>query len=174
MEASGGSRSPFVAVELSLSARYGFHRDELYFIAGGRRLAFGYVDQPPMAPLLTRFATILFGTSPTAVRVFPALVGGAVVVGTGLTTGALGGGRFAQLLAALAMACTPFMLASAHLAGTTVYDLAAWTFTIWFVLRAVVSAAHAVGWRPVLWPGRSGEQGPRSSSSRWRSSSGSW
>jgi 4-amino-4-deoxy-L-arabinose transferase-like glycosyltransferase len=127
-----------VVVELAVSARYGFHRDELYFIAAGHHPAFGYVDQPPLAPLLTRVGTLASSTSPTAVRVVPALVGGAVVVGTGLTAGALGGRRFAQLLAALAMACAPITLGSAHLAGTTVYDLAAWTFTLWFVLRAVV------------------------------------
>ena len=131
-----------MTLELAVSARYGFHRDELYFMAAGRHLAFGYVDQPPVAPLLTRIGTTLFGTSPTAVRVFPALAGGAVVVGTGATAGALGGNRFAQLLAALAMACSPILLGSAHLAGTTVYDLAAWTFTIWFVLRAVVHGRH--------------------------------
>jgi hypothetical protein len=127
-----------VAVELAVSARYGFHRDELYFIAAGHHPAFGYVDQPPFAPLLTRLDTALFGTSPTAVRVVPALAGGAVVVGAGLTVRVLGGGRYAQLLAAIAMACTPIVLGSAHLAGTTVFDLVAWTFTIWFVLLAVV------------------------------------
>ena len=128
----------FVALELGVSARYGVHRDELYFIVAGRHPAFGYVDQPPIAPLITRLATAVFGTSPTAVRIVPAVVGGAVVVGTGLTAGVLGGGRFAQLLAAVAMASSPILLGSAHLAGTTVYDLAAWTFTFLFVLRSVV------------------------------------
>ncbi len=128
----------FVAVELAFSPRYGFHRDELYFIVAGRHPAFGYVDQPPIAPMLTRLATGLLGTGPVAVRVLPALAGGAVVVGTGLTARELGGGRFAQVLAAIAMACAPILLGSAHLAGTTVFDLVAWTFTILFVLRAVV------------------------------------
>jgi len=134
-----------VALELAVSARYGFHRDELYFIVSGRHPAFGYVDQPPLAPLLTRIGTGLFGTDPTAVRVVPALVGGAVVLGTGHTARSLGGGRFAQLLAAVAMACTPIVLAAAHLAGTTVYDLAAWTFTIWLVVRATVGG-HRHSW----------------------------
>jgi len=127
-----------VALELAVSARYGFHRDELYFIVAGRHPALGYVDQPPLAPLIARLATSALGTSPTAVRIVPALVGGAVVVGAGLTARTLGGGRFAQVLAPVATACAPVVLASAHLAGTTVFDLAAWTFTIWFVLRAVV------------------------------------
>ncbi len=127
----------FVVVELAVSARYGFHRDELYFVVAGRHLAAGYVDQPPLAPLLTRLATILFGTSPSAVRVFPALAGGGVVVAAAVTAGLLGGGRRAQLLAAVAMGCAPVTLAAAHLANTTVYDMLAWSAIVACVLSAV-------------------------------------
>src|SRR5580704_8933519 len=67
-----------VALELAVSGRYGFMQDELYFIEAGRHLAFGYVDQPPLAPLLTRVTDVL-GVTPTAVRIVPALAGGAVV-----------------------------------------------------------------------------------------------
>ena len=56
-----------MAAELAVSGRYGFLQDELYFIEAGRHLAFGYVDQPPLAPLLTRVTGIL-GVSPTAIR----------------------------------------------------------------------------------------------------------
>ena len=69
----------FVAVELAVSGRYGFMQDELYFVEASRHLAFGYVDQPPLTPLLTRVAE-LPGLSPTAIRIIPALAGGAVVV----------------------------------------------------------------------------------------------
>src|SRR5580693_8621424 len=68
----------FVAVELAVSGRYGFQQDELYFLVAGHHLAFGYVDQPPLAPLLTRI-TDIFGVSPTAIRIIPALAGGAMV-----------------------------------------------------------------------------------------------
>ena len=54
-------------------------QDELYFVEASRHLAFGYVDQPPLTPLLTRVAE-LPGLSPTAIRIIPALAGGAVVV----------------------------------------------------------------------------------------------
>ena len=66
----------FVAVELAVSGRYGFQQDELYFIVAGRHLAFGYVDQPPLVPLLSRITDVL-GVSPTAIRIIPALAGGA-------------------------------------------------------------------------------------------------
>jgi 4-amino-4-deoxy-L-arabinose transferase-like glycosyltransferase len=135
----------FVLLELAVSWRYGFHRDELYFIAAGRRLGFGYVDQPPLAPLLTRVGILLFGVSPTAIRIAPALAGGGVVVMGGLTARALGGRVAAQVLAGVAVACAPVTLAAAHLANTTIYDLLAWSAIVLLVIVAVN------GGRPSLW-----------------------
>ena len=71
----GGAALLLVAVEFAVAARYGYHRDELYFLACARHLAWGYVDQPPLVPAVARLATALFGSSVVALRVFPALAG---------------------------------------------------------------------------------------------------
>ena len=114
----------FVAVELAVSGRYGFQQDELYFIVAGRHLAFGYVDQPPIVPLLTRITGIL-GVSPTAVRIIPALASGAVVVMAARFAALFGGGRFGQVLAALATACAPVVIGATHIGNTTPIELLA-------------------------------------------------
>jgi 4-amino-4-deoxy-L-arabinose transferase-like glycosyltransferase len=125
----------FVAFELAISARYGFHRDELYFLACARHLAWGYVDQPPLVPAVAWLATHTLGTSPTALRVFPALAGGATVFITALMARELGGGRDAQVLAALAAATSPEVLAALHLLSTTAFDLFFWSAICLLVLR---------------------------------------
>jgi len=127
----------FVAVELALSGRYGFLQDELYFIEAGRHLAFGYVDQPPLVPLLTRVTAVL-GVSPTAVRIVPALAGGAVVVIAARLAVLFGAGRLGRILAALTTACAPLVLALAHLGITESSDLLAWAVVLLCVTTALL------------------------------------
>ena len=72
-------------------------------------LAFGYVDQPPLAVLLAR-ATDIFGVHPAAIRILPALAGGAITVIAARLAALFGGGRAARVLAALAIAIAPVIL----------------------------------------------------------------
>ena len=151
----------FVAVELAVSGRYGFMQDELYFVEAGRHLAFGYVDQPPLTPLLTRISEIA-GLSPTAMpRVIPALAGGAVVVAAARFAALFGAGRLGRVLAALTMACAPVLLAADHVDNTTPLDLLAWTAVLLCATTALLR--HRPRWwleRRRRGRDRAGEQQP--------------
>jgi 4-amino-4-deoxy-L-arabinose transferase-like glycosyltransferase len=123
------------AALLSLSGLYGFHRDELYFLDAGRHIQGGYVDQPAVVPLLARLSSSVFGVSLPGLRLWPALAGFATVIVAGLTARELGGQRRAQLLAAVAAATMPAVLAIDHLLGPTAIDLLVWATLALLVLR---------------------------------------
>src|SRR5215510_11390442 len=92
------------AVEMAVSARYGYVRDELYFLSAGHHLAFGYVDQPALTPLLARLSAVLSGNTLIGLRVIPALGLAALVLLTAAMGRLLGAGRTGQVLAAIATA----------------------------------------------------------------------
>ena len=85
-----------------VSTNYGYFRDELYYIEAGRRLAFGYVDFPPLVALVARFLDVVAGDALWTIHLVPALATAQIVLLTGLMSRELGGGHFAQALAALA------------------------------------------------------------------------
>jgi 4-amino-4-deoxy-L-arabinose transferase-like glycosyltransferase len=125
------------ALLLAFAGRYGYHRDELYFLRAGRELAFGYVDQPPLTPLLARAMDELFPGSLVGLRLPSALAAGLLVLVTGLIAREFGGGRTAQLLAAASMAVSSVLLIVGHLLSTTTPDLLAWTVLSWLLVRAL-------------------------------------
>jgi hypothetical protein len=127
----------FVAVELAVSGRYGFQQDELYFLVAGHHLALGYVDQPPLAVLLTRITDVL-GVNPTAIRIIPALCGGAVVVIAARQAALFGAGRLGRVIAALVMACAPVLLGAVHIGNTTPLDMLAWAAVLVCVSTALL------------------------------------
>ncbi len=89
---------------------YGFFIDEFYYIACANNPAAGYVDHPPLAPLLLTMFQFFFGDSIYAVRILPALAASASVFYTGIITKEIGGGKYAQLLAACSMATSPIII----------------------------------------------------------------
>jgi 4-amino-4-deoxy-L-arabinose transferase-like glycosyltransferase len=92
-----------LAIHLPAIAHYGYFRDELYYIACAKHLAWGYVDQPPLSIALLAAVRGLFGDSLIAIRLLPLLAGVATVVLAGRLARELGGGRYALGLAALAV-----------------------------------------------------------------------
>jgi hypothetical protein len=123
-----------VVVLLAVSGAYGFHGDEMYYVVAGQHPAFGYVDQPPLTPLLSAGSVALLGATPTAVRVLPSLEMGLVVVLVALVCRDMGGARRAQVLAACTAALSGY-LGAGHLNTTTDPDLLAWALVVWLLVR---------------------------------------
>jgi 4-amino-4-deoxy-L-arabinose transferase-like glycosyltransferase len=123
------------ALLIAVSGRYGYHRDELYFIQSGRHLAWGYPDQPPLVPLIARLMTDLAPGSLVLLRLPSALAAGLLVVFTALLTRELGGGRTAQVLAGAVVAIAPVITGASHLLSTTTFDLPAWALLCLILLR---------------------------------------
>jgi hypothetical protein len=113
-------------LHLATSGQYGFFRDELYYIAASEHLDFGYVDYPPFVALVTAVTRRLLGGSLFALHFFPAVAGATVVLLTGLMARELGGGRFAQGLAALAAVVAPGFLALNAVLTMDAFDQLFW------------------------------------------------
>lgn len=123
------------ALLIAFSGRYGYHRDELYFLAGGRHLAWGYPDQPPLVPVIARLMSDLAPASLVVFRLPSAAASAALVVVTGLIARELGAERAAQALAAICIAVAPLVIGAGHLLSTTTFDLPAWALVSWLIVR---------------------------------------
>ncbi len=130
----GSAIAATIVVLAATSAQYGFHRDELYFLM--LKPAWGYVDQPPLTPLLARAATTLFGDTPTAARIPAMVLMGLGVLIAALTARELGAGRAAQTLAAWGFATAAIPMLSGHLIITATVDFPLWALVLLFVTRA--------------------------------------
>jgi Dolichyl-phosphate-mannose-protein mannosyltransferase len=106
----------------------------MYYIVAGQHPALGYVDQPPLTPLLSAASVTVLGVSPTAVRVLPALELALVVVLVALMARDLGGSRRAQVLAAITAALSGY-LAGGHLDTTSEPDLLARAVILWLLVK---------------------------------------
>jgi 4-amino-4-deoxy-L-arabinose transferase-like glycosyltransferase len=115
-----------LVIHLLTSSNYGYFRDEFYYIAASKHLAFGYVDFPPFIALLTAFVRFTLGDSLLALHFFPALAGAGVIVLTGLMARQLGAGPFGQLLAALAVLVAPVYLGTNALLTMDSFDQLVW------------------------------------------------
>ena len=131
-----------VAVLVATSTRYGYHRDELYFIVAGSHAAPGYPDQPPLVPLLS-WSMHAIAPSLLLLRTPSALVAGATTLLAALIAREVGGGTRAQIIAAACTATAGFALAVSHLVSTTTYDLLSTTLLGWLAIRAVIRQSGA-------------------------------
>ena len=124
-------------IPLFLFPEYGYFRDEFYYIACAKRLAFGYVDHPPLAPFLLRLVLLTFGDSLLAIRLLPSLSGALTVFLTGYMARQLGAGKFAQSTAALAMALSPIFLGMHGFFSMNPFESLFWTACVSVIITLI-------------------------------------
>jgi hypothetical protein len=127
----------FLLLQLLTASRYGYFGDEMYHMACGEHLAWGYVDQPPLIALIAWITRHTFGTSLFVVRIFPALAGTALVWLTGRMTRELGGGWYAQTTASLCTACAGVYLVLHHLFTMNAFEPLLWMGCAYVLIRII-------------------------------------
>jgi len=132
---------------LAVSGAYGLHPDEMYYVVAGQHPAFGYVDEPPLTPLLSAGSVAVLGMSPLAVRILPAIEMTLVVVLVAFIARDLGGSKRAQLVAAVTGALSGY-LGAGHLDTTTELDLLVWATIVW-LLVLILRGGDVRLWLPV-------------------------
>ena len=79
----GAAVASVVALHVATNGTLGFHTDELYYLDCGRHPALGYVDFPPVVPLLARLETGLLSVTPWTLRLLPSLLSALLVALSG-------------------------------------------------------------------------------------------
>ena len=138
-------------LHMVVNGRYGYFRDEFDYIVCGRHPAWGYVDQPPLLPMLSRVFLALFGESLRSVRLLPVLSNAALIVLTGVITRKLGGKKFALVLAAITILIAPIYLAGGTLlTSNCCLEVMLWMGCVYFAILAVVSDPRHWIWFGVI------------------------
>jgi Dolichyl-phosphate-mannose-protein mannosyltransferase len=141
----GGAALVVIAIHLATNSTLGFHTDELYYLTCGWHPALGYVDFPPVVPLLARLETDLLGVSPWTLRLLPSLLGGFLVALSGLYVRRLGGSLRLQGIALLGAIAAPFLLGSNWVFQTVTFDQVTWMVSLYWFLCLVIDR------RPRYW-----------------------
>jgi hypothetical protein len=122
---------------LLFAQNYGYFRDELYYLACGEHLAWGYVDQPPLIAVVAWIARHLLGGGLYALRLFPALGHAGAIILAALLAREMGARRFGQWLAALCMLIGPGPLGLSHLFTMNAFEPLFWCGCALVLLRII-------------------------------------
>lgn len=130
---------------------YGFQRDEFLYLAMARHLRLWTMDFPPFIAIAAKATLATLGGSLVATRFLPAVISALMVLLAGVIARRLGGGVFAQALAALSVAVAPLFLRAGNLFQPVIFDQLWWTLALYALITIgdlPPSAARRLGgWR---------------------------
>ncbi len=132
---------------------YGFQRDEFLYMAMGRHLRLWRMDFPPFIAMLSQVERLVLGDSIVAIRFASSVAAGLLVMLAAFIARELGGGRFAQLLAAVTVAACPLFLRAGDLFQPVVFDQLWWTLALYAIVRlgASVPRGDTLATEPRWW-----------------------
>jgi hypothetical protein len=145
----------FAAVKLALQFAltlwtlhlgYGYFRDEFYYIACGRHLAWGYVDHGPIVAVQARLGELLFGDSVFAIRILSAAAGAAMVFLTGMIAWAMGGRRPAQALAMFGLIVCPQFIGTDGFLSMNSFEPVFWMTCVLALVMMLRGASERRWW----------------------------
>ncbi len=116
---------------------YDYFCDELYFIVCGQHPAWGYVDQPPLTPMIAAAERALFRDSLLGLRLVPALAAAALASLSADAARRLGGNLFARWLAGLAVLAAPVLCADGLLLSADTLQPLAWLSASLILMSAI-------------------------------------
>ncbi|MFH1197711.1 MAG: glycosyltransferase family 39 protein [bacterium] len=120
---------------LIFAGNYGLFRDEYYYIACSKNLAWGFVDQPPFNALMLALSRMLFGESLLAIRILAYIAGAAIVFVSGLITREFGGGKFAQFLTGLTVIFSGVVLGNSGYFSMNVFDILFSSIMFYYLIK---------------------------------------
>jgi hypothetical protein len=126
-------------IHLLTNNRYGIHRDELQFLSDARHLDWGFVSYPPFTPFVERIGLEIFGVSLVGLRLFSVIAQALAIVVTGLMARELGGGRLAQITAALVVATSGLPVFEGTEFQYSTFDYLWWVLIAYFLIRLLKS-----------------------------------
>jgi 4-amino-4-deoxy-L-arabinose transferase-like glycosyltransferase len=136
-----------VLILASVFGPYGWFIDELYYLACAKRLAWGYVDHPPLSIVVLALTRGLAGDAMWAIRLPAALAAGATALVSALLARRLAGGAFAQSLAALCVCASPTAMVLGSFFSMNAFELLLWPAAA-LLLARLLESDEARWWLP--------------------------
>ena len=124
-----------IAIHLIFINNLEYHRDELLYFSLGQHPAFGYATVPPMIGWVAWLMQNIFGYSLFAVRLFPAILSGIMVILVSEIAKELGGSGYSSILASTGIIISIFGLRTFFLFQPVHLDLFFWTVSFYLVIK---------------------------------------
>ena len=138
-----------IFIHLLVIGNLGFHRDELLYFSLGQHPDFGFATVPPMIGWIAWLMQNVFGYSLFAVRLFPALLSGVLVVLVSAIARELGGSSYSRILASIGFIISVFALRTYSLYMPVHIDVFFWTLIIYLLLRYINTSSD----KTLIWLG---------------------